>query len=131
MYTWVKVFGARVSAAQLDRFYMSRNQSNRLLGTTILLVGFLDHHITMARLSISPGPWHASFWKFNVKMPLFAQVSRLFEKVGVSEERGISESMVGCGKSPNVYFLSTVYSSLILRLGEYWRNSSVVSVKWR
>jgi exonuclease III len=54
-YTWVKVFGAR-----LDRFYMSRNRSNRLLGVTILPVGFSDHHINMARL--------ASYWKFNVKL---------------------------------------------------------------
>lgn len=67
-YTWVKVFGARVSAARLDRFYMSRNRSNRLLGATILPVGFSDHHITMARLSISPGPRQASYWKFNVKL---------------------------------------------------------------
>ena len=51
-YTRVKVFGARVSADWLDRFYMSSNQSNRLLGATILPVGFSDHHITMAHLSI-------------------------------------------------------------------------------
>ena len=81
-YTWVKVFRARVSAALLYRFYMSRNRSNRLLGATILPVGFSDHHITMARLSISPGPRHASYWKFNVKLLQDATFCSGFPNVG-------------------------------------------------
>ena len=88
-YTWVKFFGARVSAARLDRFYMSRNQSNRLLDATILPVGFSEHHITMGRLSISPGPRHASYWKLNVKILFFAQVSRFLGKGGGSEARSM------------------------------------------
>jgi hypothetical protein len=88
-YTWVKVFGVRVSAARLDNFYMSKNQSNRLLGATILPVGFSDHHITMAWLSISTGPWHASYWKFNVKLLQDAQISRFFGKGGGSKEAAV------------------------------------------
>jgi hypothetical protein len=94
-YTWVKVFGARVSAARLDHLYMSRNQSNRLF--SILPVGFSDHQITMALRSISPRPRQESYWKSywklmysSYKVPLFAQVSRPFGKGGGSKERSMS-----------------------------------------
>jgi hypothetical protein len=46
---------------------------------TILSVGFLDHHITVAQLSISPGPRQASYWKFNVKLLLDATLCSGFQ----------------------------------------------------
>ncbi|CDQ66157.1 unnamed protein product [Oncorhynchus mykiss] len=90
-YTWVKVFCARVSAALLDRFYMSRNRSNRLLGATILLVGFSDHHITMARLSLTRAPAGILLevqCKALTRCPFLLRFPDLLGKVG-SAKRGV------------------------------------------
>ena len=67
-YTWVRVNDNRVSAARLDRIYISQSLRSRLTSSSICPVGFTDHHLTMADVSISPGMRCKSYWHFNTKL---------------------------------------------------------------
>lgn len=44
-YTWVKVNGGRISAARLDRLYLSKNSKNRVVHTAIVPTHFTDHKL--------------------------------------------------------------------------------------
>ena len=67
-YTWVRVSNNRVSAARLDRIYISKNLSSRLVQSGISPVGFTDHHLVSVDLIISPGERVKSYWFFNNKL---------------------------------------------------------------
>ena len=67
-YTWVRVNDNRISAARLDRIYLSQSLSSRLTDSSICPVGFTDHHLTMANVSLSPGMRFKSYWHFNTKL---------------------------------------------------------------
>ena len=67
-YTWVKVVDGGVSAARLDRVYISQSYSNRLLNSHIYPVGFADHHLVTLDFHITQTPKHSSHWHFNVKL---------------------------------------------------------------
>lgn len=54
-FTWVRVRNNRVCAARLDRFYISKTLSPRLLQCNIYPVGFTDHHLVTVELITSPG----------------------------------------------------------------------------
>ena len=62
------VGGGNVSAARLDRVYMSQSFSNRLLNSHIHPVGFTDHHLVTLDFHISPTTKGSSYWHFNVKL---------------------------------------------------------------
>lgn len=44
-YTWVRIANGRVSAASLDRLYISQNLGSRLIYSNINPVGFTKHHL--------------------------------------------------------------------------------------
>ncbi len=67
-YTWVRVLDGRVSAARLDRFYVSTSFVNRVSGCQILPAAFTDHHIVLFDFLLSPNAKSHSFWHFNVKL---------------------------------------------------------------
>ncbi len=67
-YTWVKAFDNRVSAARLDRFYVSKCFSNRVTDCCICPVGFSDHHLISMTIVMSKLPKKSSYWHFNVKL---------------------------------------------------------------
>lgn len=67
-YTWVKITDGRVSAARLDRFYMSGAFIARVINCQIIPVGFTDHHLVVMELILSPTGKPKSFWHFNVKL---------------------------------------------------------------
>ena len=67
-YTWVRVRNNRVSAARLDRIYISKSLSSRLIKSHINPVGFTDHHYVSVELVISPGERVRSYWSFNSKL---------------------------------------------------------------
>ena len=67
-YTWVRVINNRVSAARLDRIYISLNLSSRLVHSRITPVGFTDHHFVFIDLIVSPGERTKSYWHFNNKL---------------------------------------------------------------
>ena len=78
-YTWVKMVDGRVSAARLDRIYMSHSHSNRLLNSHIFPVGFTDHHLVTLDFHITQTSKCTSYWHFNVKLLQDADFCRKFE----------------------------------------------------
>lgn len=54
-YTWVRVGNNRVSAARLDRLYISQNLISRFIYSNINPVGFTDHHFITIELVSTPG----------------------------------------------------------------------------
>ena len=84
-YTWVKITDGRVSAARLDRFYVSGSFTTRVVNCQILPVVFTDHHLIVMELILSPTGKPKSFWHFNVKLlhdKLFCGNSNYFGSTG-------------------------------------------------
>lgn len=67
-FSWVKVSGEHFSAARLDRFYICKNNSNRVLKSVISPNGFSDHHLSLIELSLKKSRSHSFYWHFNVKL---------------------------------------------------------------
>ena len=67
-YTWIKITDHRVSAARLDRFYISTPFSTCVTNCQIHPVGFTDHHLVLVVLLLSPARKAGNFWHFNVKL---------------------------------------------------------------
>lgn len=62
-YTWVKVNNERISAARLDRFYMSCNLKNRVIPNILS-----DHkHITVG-FTLSKSIHKSYYWHLNTKL---------------------------------------------------------------
>lgn len=80
-YTWVKVVDGWISAARLDRFYMSASFISRAADCRILPVVFTNHHLVLTELVLTANGKSKSFWHFNVKLLNdfnFCQNFRLF-----------------------------------------------------
>lgn len=67
-YTWVRVDYNRVSAARLDRLYISQNLSSRLIYSSITPVDFTDHHLVTIDLVSLPGDRVKSYCFCNNKL---------------------------------------------------------------
>lgn len=67
-YTWMRVGGGAVSAARLDRFYLSASFLNRAGNSYIHPVGFSDHHLILTELLLSDDSRQRTFWHFNIKL---------------------------------------------------------------
>ncbi len=78
-YTWVKVSDGRVSAARLDRVYMSQSFANRLLNSNIHPVGFTDHHLVTLKVHVSPTISTRTYWHFNIRLLQDRDFCRKFE----------------------------------------------------
>lgn len=78
-YTWVKVVDGNMSAARLDRVYISHSFSNRLLNSFIHPVGFTDHHLVTLDFHTSQTTRCSSYWHFNVRLLQDADFCQRFE----------------------------------------------------
>lgn len=67
-FTWVKISDGRVSAARLDRLYVSASFTTRTANCQILPVGSTDHHLILVDLVLSPTGKPRLFWHFNFKL---------------------------------------------------------------
>ncbi len=67
-YTWVKASHDHISAARLDRLYISKNYSNRVLKANIFPNGFTDHHLCMIEMSFKKSQHCSYYWHFNLKL---------------------------------------------------------------
>lgn len=67
-YTWVKVVDDRVSAARLDRIYVSNDFSCRIVDCFIIPVGFTDHHLVSLNIIMSKCEKKSSYWHFNTRL---------------------------------------------------------------
>ncbi len=116
-YTWVKASHDHISAARLDRFYISKNNSNRVLKANIFPNGFTDHHLCMIEISLKKSQHCSYYWHFNLKL---LHDSVFCEKFGLfwskwQEQKSDYEDLVqwwDVGKAQIRFFLSELYSSL-------------------
>jgi len=67
-YTWIKAFNNRVSAARLDRFYVSKAFNSRVIECCICPVGFSDHPLIIVTMNMSNTPRKSVYWHFKVKL---------------------------------------------------------------
>ncbi|KAI4877217.1 hypothetical protein NFI96_029766 [Prochilodus magdalenae] len=67
-YTWVRVSGARISAARLDRFYVSSAHRNRFLKTGIHPSGFSDYHLISVDFITPSTQREGSYWRFDLRL---------------------------------------------------------------
>lgn len=67
-YTWVRVLNSSISAARLDRIYLSDLFSSRLLRSFIYPVGFTDHHLVTIDVCTSTIARPRTYWHFNTKL---------------------------------------------------------------
>lgn len=57
-----------ISTARLDRFYINKNKSNRILKSTICPNGFSDHHLCIIEINVKKSQSHSYYCHFNVKL---------------------------------------------------------------
>ena len=67
-YTWFKVSGTRISAARLDRFYVSSARRNRFLNTGVYPSGFSDHHLISVDFITPSTQREGSYWRFGLRL---------------------------------------------------------------
>lgn len=67
-YTWVKVVNSLVSAARLDRIYVSKAFNNKVLSAAIHPAGFTDHHLATIDVCLSISKRPRYYWHFNNKL---------------------------------------------------------------
>lgn len=67
-YTWCRVNDNTVSAARLDRIYISHSLRSTLSDSSITPVGFTDHHLITAVFISSHTQRTSSHWHFNNKL---------------------------------------------------------------
>ncbi len=77
-YTWVKILDNRVSAARLDRIYVSKKCNNRVVDCCISPIGFSDHHLIFISVNMEQFPRKSSYWHFNAKLLQDAAFSEYF-----------------------------------------------------
>lgn len=78
-YTWVKVNNNRITAARLDRMYVSKQLSSQIIDCSITLVGFTDHNLVSIAISHSQSSNRSSFWHFNIRLLQDKEFCRYFE----------------------------------------------------
>lgn len=67
-FAWTKAGPDGVSAACLDRIYVSSRHNNRLVKTQLSPAVFSDHYMVYCHMNISPGRMQSSYWKFNMRL---------------------------------------------------------------
>lgn len=78
-YTWIKMMDNRVSAARLDRIYVSNHFSSRIIDCLIIPVGFTDRHLVSLTISMSKCIKKSSYWHFNTKLLQDINICKYFE----------------------------------------------------
>lgn len=53
---------------RLDKFYIGKNNSNRVLKTNIFPNGFNDHHLCMIEMIFKKSQCSSYYWHFNLKL---------------------------------------------------------------
>lgn len=67
-YTWVKVCNGNISAARLDRFYISQNMRNRVVNTNIIPNAISDHKFITVAFTLEKNTHKSCYWHFNTKL---------------------------------------------------------------
>lgn len=67
-YIWVKINADRISAACLDRLYLSKNLRNRVVHTAIVPTPITDHKLVTVDCLLIFRRYKSVHWHFNVKL---------------------------------------------------------------
>lgn len=67
-YTWVKVCNENISAARLDRFYLSHNMRNRVVKVDIIPNAISDHKFITVAVALATNTHKSCYWHFNIKL---------------------------------------------------------------
>lgn len=78
-YTWIKVNNNRVTAARLDRIYVSKQLSSQIIDCSIKPMGVTDHTLVSIVISKSQSSNKSSFWHFNIRLLQDKEFCRYFE----------------------------------------------------
>lgn len=95
-YTWMKVSNGSVSAARLDRFYISHNMRNKIVNTAITPTVFSDHKLITVEYILTERKHGSYYWHSNVKLlddKLFCENFKLSWEAWKSE-KGTYESVI-------------------------------------
>lgn len=61
-YTWVKINNERVSAARLDKIYISKTSNSQLTECSIIPTSLTDHKLVLIAVSLSQSVNKSSLW---------------------------------------------------------------------
>ncbi len=64
----MKVCNDRISAARLDRFYISCKLNNRVVSTEIIPNTLSDHKLIRVGFTLSKSTHKSCYWHFNSKL---------------------------------------------------------------
>ena len=67
-YTWLKISSNIISAARLDRFYVSSAFNNRVMECFITPVGLTNHNLVVLNASLASTQRNKTDWHFNTKL---------------------------------------------------------------
>jgi len=67
-YTWLRVVDNKISGARLDRFYLKKIWSNKVMNTFIRPNGFSDHHMVILDINLEKTRRCNYYWIFNIKL---------------------------------------------------------------
>ncbi len=116
-YTWVKVCNERISAARLDRFYISGNLKNRVVSTEIIPNMLSDHKLIRVGFTLSKSTHKILvFWEaWQTEKSLFESIIQWWE-VGKVHIRDFSQKY-------------SAYSSVVLKNTLKWLETEIVDIE--
>jgi len=63
---WVRVCNENISAARLDRFYLSYNMRNRVVNVNIIPNAISDHKFITVTVAMAKNTYKSCYWHFTV-----------------------------------------------------------------
>jgi len=95
-YTWVRVCNENISAARLDRFYLSYNIRNRVVNVNIIPNAISDHKFITVTVAMEKNTYKSCYWHFNIKLledKQFCETFKMFWETWKTEKSNF-ESIV-------------------------------------
>lgn len=135
-YTWMKVGNGSVSAARLDRFYISHNMRNMIVNTAITPIVFSDHKLITVEYILTERKHRSYYWHFNAKLlddKLFCENFKCFWEVWKSE-KCTYESVIQWWEVGKVHIRGfcqqyTSHSSLVLKKTLEWLEKEIMDIE--
>lgn len=90
-FTWLRVSDGIISAARLDRFYISHNLRNRVFNISIFPNSISDHKLIVVGFTLVRSTHRSCYWHFNIKLlenQNFCEVFKLFWETWKKEKVG-------------------------------------------
>lgn len=134
----MKVSNGSVSAARLDRFYISHNMRNKIVNTAITptVFFFSDHKLITVEYILTERKHGSYYWHSNVKLlddKLFCENFKLLWEAWKSE-KGTYESVIQWWEVGKVHIRGfcqqyTSHSSLVLKKTLEWLEKEIMDIE--